>query len=98
MSRENDKRYVYLKEAIERYQTIVEGVDTVTHTHHLNAEDKKKIRENAKNVLLDLIALSNLCQLEVPYADVVRRQDVWLYMIHGQELTPRKISKKKHRL
>lgn len=98
MSRSNDKRYEYLKEAIDRYRTIVDEVDLVTHSYRLDPAEKARVRENAKNVVTDLLALSRMCNIEVSEQAINDRVDVWLYMIHGQELTPQKISKKKHRL
>lgn len=94
MSRSNDKRYEYLKEAIDRYRTIVDEVDLVTHSHRLDPAEKARVRENAKNIVTDLLALSRMCNIEVSEQAINDRVDVWLYMIHGQELTPRKISKK----
>lgn len=85
MSKEYDKRYVYLKEALQAYAAICYDMDHICHDIKAPKEKKDQIRKEAQRALRDLIALSTLCGVR-PQENLSENMnqliDFWLITLH----------------
>lgn len=91
-----DLRYQYLTDVAMRYLDLIPQVDKTTHSTVTDRSEKSQIREEAVKVLADLIALSALCNIDVPQQKITTRMNDWLVEIHGHDVV-KKVQKAKRK-